>query len=143
MVVGIINPSGVDPDRPPPTLVRLLKTVSPFRYAIEALCLGEYPGMEFFSSPTQKRGGWFRQLKNLPRMGAMAMVQNGDQVIEALGLDNQTYSGAMVKLSWLSLHFLSLSWLGLEFQAWRSVHRPSKTNTLATGKLSKAKTNKL
>ena len=124
MVVGIINPSGVDPNRPPPTAVRLLKEVSPFRFAIEALCLGEYPGMEFTDSESGG-GGWLRKLKNLPRMGAMAMIQNGDQVIEALGLHHQTYKGAMIQLAWLSVRFLGISWLGLQVEAIRAAQRPS------------------
>ena len=78
MVVGIINPSGIDPSRPPPALVQYLKLWSPFRYAIEALSLGEYTGMKFH----HERGRFFGRLRDLPKMGAMAMVKNGDQVIQ-------------------------------------------------------------
>ncbi|KAL7577387.1 hypothetical protein ACA910_002113 [Epithemia clementina (nom. ined.)] len=127
MVVGIINPSGVDPNHPPPALVQALANMSPFRYAIEALCLGEYPGMEFYTGPSRTGlRGWLRKIKNLPRMGALALVQNGDQVIEALGLQHQTYKRAMIQLGWLSLGFLGLSWLGLEVRGWLAAPRPVK-----------------
>jgi hypothetical protein len=71
MVVGVINPSGVDPSQPPPPpIVRIMKHFSPFAFAIEALCLGEYPGMQF---ATEGRG-WFKRFADLPRMGGLAMV---------------------------------------------------------------------
>mmetsp|Transcript_21081 Transcript_21081/g.44051 ORF Transcript_21081/g.44051 Transcript_21081/m.44051 type:complete len:170 (+) Transcript_21081:1540-2049(+) len=128
MVCGIINPSGVDLNRPPPALVQALKAMSPFRFAIEALCLGEYPGMEFHRD---QKGGWFQTVRNLPRMGAMAMVQNGDQVIEALGLQHQTYSNAMKELAILSVEFWGLSWLGLQVQQMWSRRRPSRRSKKA------------
>ena len=113
MVVGVINPSGVDPSKKPPAVVRLMKQFSPFAYAIEALCLGEYPGMSFRESK-----GWFSRVRDLPRMGGLAMVENGDQVIEALGLAKQTYSKAMKHLGVLCTGYLVLSWVGLAMQYW-------------------------
>lgn len=111
MVVGVINPGGVDAKSPPPpTLVRWLKRCSPFVYAVEALCLGEYPGMQLRGP----RDGLWGRLKDLPRMGAFAMVQNGDQVIEALGLKGKTYQGVMGTLGKLSIYYLALSWVGLQ-----------------------------
>ena len=93
--------------------MRWLKKLSPFAYAIEALCLGEYPGMTFNDSKT-----WFSKVRDLPRMGGLAMVENGDQVIEALGLVGQTYGNAMQHLGVLCGGYLVLSWVGLAVQYW-------------------------
>lgn len=68
MVVGVINPSGVDPTKKPPRVVRWLKQFSPFAYAIEALCLGEYSGMVF-----QQSKGLLSKIRDLPRMGGLAV----------------------------------------------------------------------
>lgn len=77
MVVGIINPSGVDPNAAKPLILEYLKKVSPFTFAIEALCLGEYPGIKF---EQQSGGGYFSRLKNAPRMGGLAMVKGSTRV---------------------------------------------------------------
>lgn len=111
MVVGIINPSGVDQSTPPPAVVQVLKRCSPFAYAIEALCLGEYPGMEF-----ERQSGWFGRIRDLPRMGGLAMVRNGDQVLEALGLQDKGYVRVMQHLGVLSAAYLAVSWLGMLVQ---------------------------
>ena len=113
MVVGVINPSGVDSSKKPPVVVQLLKRLSPFASAIEALCLGEYPGMLFDASKTL-----FSKVRDLPKMGGLAMVQNGDQVIEALGLADKTYGNAMQHLAVLCGGYLMLSWIGLALQNW-------------------------
>jgi hypothetical protein len=115
MVVGVINPSGVDPTKPPPALVKLLKQISPFSSAIEALCLAEYPGVKYHDTT-----GWFGKLKQMPRMGGLAMVKTGDQVIKALGLADKTYAGVMEHLATLSLANWILSWLGLLWQQRRT-----------------------
>jgi ABC-type multidrug transport system permease subunit len=77
MVVGVINPSGVDLSSPPPCLISLLKQISPFTFAIEALCLGEYPGVKFASG--SGGGGFLSRLKNAPRMGGLALVNVSDR----------------------------------------------------------------
>lgn len=110
MVVGIINPSGMESTKPQPAVVRALKFFSPIAPAIQAVCVAEYDGMEFDKS----RGGWRRTLAELPKMGALAMVQNGKQVLEALGLDKISYGGAMKHMLGLSLLNFLISWIGLE-----------------------------
>ena len=105
--------SGVDATKRPPKIVQWLKKLSPFASAIEALCLGEYPGMSFRESKNR-----FSRLKDLPKMGGLALVENGDQVIEALGLAQQTYGAAMKHLGLLSGGYLVLSWIGLAMQCW-------------------------
>jgi len=112
MVVGVINPSGVDLSHPPPRIVQVMKRMSPFSFAIEALCLGEYPGMKFATG----NQGWFKRFADLPRMGGLALVRNGDQVIEALGLAGKSYTVTMEHLALLSLGNLMLGWMGLLFQ---------------------------
>jgi hypothetical protein len=107
MVIGIINPSGVDPSVSPPLFLQAIKLLSPFAYCIEALCLGEYPGMEF------ARKGWLGRVKNLPRLGGLAFVKNGDQVIEALGLNDKTFEGSMKQLAMLTAANFLMSWVGM------------------------------
>ena len=51
-------------------------------------------------------------------MGGLALVENGDQVIEALGLAQQTYGAAMKHLGLLCGGYLVLSWTGLAMQYW-------------------------
>jgi len=111
MVVGIINPSGVNADEPPPQLVQYLKTVSPIKWAIEALCVSEFRDMEFAKT---KRGLW-RRVLDLPRMGAFAMVQDGNQVLDALGLADATYEQIMRSLTILTCANLFISLVGLTF----------------------------
>lgn len=81
--------------------------MSPISIAIEALCIAEYEGMDFSEDGMQ--WSW----RDLPRMGGLALVRNGDQVIEALGLQNKNYSGMMKRMLILSVSNLILSWFGL------------------------------
>uniref|UniRef100_A0A7S4EF38 ABC-2 type transporter transmembrane domain-containing protein n=2 Tax=Pseudo-nitzschia australis TaxID=44445 RepID=A0A7S4EF38_9STRA len=124
MTVGIINPAGVDESEPQPVVVGALKQLSPIAFAIKALCLGEYQGMEFGNPSNGKKrngGNIFARgrhlLQDLPKMGALALVQNGDQVLVELGLGRDSYKGAMKHLAVLSLGNLVLSWIGLKMQA--------------------------
>jgi hypothetical protein len=127
MSVGVINPSGVDPSEPPPVIVDTLKKLSPIAYAIKAVCIAEYRGAEFQDPSGQKRGIFGRGrtlLRDLPKMGALALVKNGDQVLQELGLKNETYEGAMRHLVYLSAVNLIISWIGLNIQG--SSGGPSK-----------------
>ena len=47
MVVGIINPSGVDIDEPPNHIMEVLSFFSPVKWAIESLVTAEFTGMVF------------------------------------------------------------------------------------------------
>ena len=105
----MINPSGVDITKKQPFIIRLLKRMSPISIAIEALCIAEYNGMDFSEDGMQ--WSW----KDLPRMGGLAFVRNGDQVIEALGLSNKSYTSMMKRMFILSLSNLFISWFGLSF----------------------------
>ena len=77
--------------------------------AIEALCIAEFRGMRFDDSGEKWR------FRDLPKMGGLALVQNGDQVLEALALDQNSYGGMMTKFAALSAFNLFLSWIGLTF----------------------------
>jgi ABC-type multidrug transport system permease subunit len=108
MAVGVINPSGVDPKAKIPWIVQCLKRLSPVGIAIEALCIAEYKGLDFGSQGTRFR------VADLPKMGGLALVRNGDQVLGALGLSGQQYSSKMLDLGKLSGFFLLTSLVGLK-----------------------------
>ena len=110
MVVGVINPSGVDASQQPNQLLKLLKALSPIRWAIEAIVTAEFQGMEFGQ---RNRWGQISELKDLPAMGALALVKNGDEVLVNLGLKDAQYSNLMQNLVWLSIGNLAFSWAGL------------------------------
>lgn len=111
MVVGVINPSGVDASQQPNALLMLLKALSPIRWAIEAVVTAEFQGMEFGE---RNRWGQLRELKDLPAMGALAVVKNGDEVLANLGLEDAQYSKLIQNLVWLSMGYLAFSWAGLK-----------------------------
>ena len=117
MVVGVINPSGLsDADEPEPGFIRFIKFASPIRWAIEALCIAEYTGMEF--APDTQRRGWFGNVIKVfqnPRMGALALVQNGGQVLDAIGLTGATYESHMKNLAILTGINLLITLFGLTF----------------------------
>jgi len=114
IAVGIINPSGVDASAKTPILIKALQQISPIKLAIEALCIAEFKGMEFDDGKGRWRlSGW--RLKDLPRMGGLALVQNGDQVLDALGLADRSYEKVIKELLLLSGCNLLVSWFGLSF----------------------------
>lgn len=111
MVVGIINPSGVAiTDDPPNRVMEWIKMGSPIKWAIEALVTAEFRGMVF-----DKDRDFWGNLKDLPRMGGLAMVRDGNEVLDALGLGNAIYYEIMKKLALLSGVYLLFSWMGLVY----------------------------
>jgi hypothetical protein len=111
MVVGIINPSGVAiTDDPPNRVMEWIKMGSPIKWAIEALVTAEFRGMVF-----DKDRDFWGNLKDLPRMGGLAMVRDGNEVLDALGLGNAIYYEIMKKLALLSGFYLLFSWMGLVY----------------------------
>jgi ABC-2 type transporter len=99
MIVGIINPSGVDPSVQKPVFIQTAKVFSPIASAIEALAVAEFSGMEF--EPTRSFLGW-RRLQDFARVGGVALVKNGDEVLNALGLKGAEYASVMVRRRLLS-----------------------------------------
>ena len=110
MVVGVLNPSGVNTDEPPNRVMEWIKLLSPIKWAIEALVTAEFRGMTF-----EKDRDFWGTLKDLPRMGGLAMVRDGDEVLDALGLGNAKYDEVMKNLALLSGVYLMFSWVGLAF----------------------------
>lgn len=127
MVVGIINPSGVVKGSPPPTVVRLLKQLSPIKWAIEGLLVAEFKGMDLRSKGQKP----WQRIRDLPKLGAFTMVQDGDQILAALGLEKISYEYVMRRMSMLSLANLVVSWIGLE--ATRARSQTPKSTTKKTG----------
>ena len=91
--------------------MQCLKQLSPAGIAIEALCIAEYNGLDFGSQGTRFR------VADLPKMGGLALVRNGDQVLGALGLSGQQYTSKMFDLGKLSGFFLITSLVGLKLSA--------------------------
>jgi len=121
IAVGIINPSGVDKTSPPPLVVKMLKQMSPIKWAIEALVVGEFRGMDL--RPPGPNMPWQR-VKDLPKMGAFVMVNDGDQILDSLGLEHATYENIMNRMALLSTANLVVSWVGLEWN--RRTSKPKK-----------------
>jgi hypothetical protein len=129
MMVGVINPSGVDPNEKSSAVVQGLQHISPIAYAIKAVCVAEYRGGKFDhplstgGQSSSRFGRWNifgrskQLLKDLPKMGALALVQNGDQVLSELGLGDESYASAMNHLAVIAAGNLLLSWIGLQLQA--------------------------
>jgi len=119
MVVGVINPSGVnlDEDGRPNMIMQILGFFSPIKWAIESLLTAEFSGMIFEDDKinnNNNKGVWGR-LQDLPKMGALAFVKNGNDVLTNLGLGKATYTELMDHLGLLSGIYVTISWIGLSF----------------------------
>ena len=79
-----------------------------------------FNGMDLREGSSQ----WGR-IRDLPKMGAFSMVQNGDQILEALGLQESSYASSMRHLAIISGANLLFSLFGLE----RGQLRPRKTKS--------------
>jgi len=108
IVIGVINPSGVDSINQQPRFLKWLKLFSPIKWAIEALCIAEYRDMIF-----AKNRSFRRKFRDLPRMGALAMVQDGNQVLDALGLATSTFQNSLRPLIILTCCNLFITFVGL------------------------------
>jgi len=88
MVLGIINPAGATKvgNASLPWFLKALKGASPIRWAIESLCCAEFRGLKL-------------SRKGRPSMGALALVNSGDQVLDALGLGDKEWIGGIKKLA--------------------------------------------
>lgn len=120
MVVGIINPSGVDPTATSPALVQLFKYYSPIASAVEALVVAEFSGMKFASTHSLFS---LNKLRELPRMGGLALVQNGDEALYALGLAGVKFDSVLSHMALLSLVNFGLSWFFLSISNSSKVKR--------------------
>uniref|UniRef100_A0A7R9ZKY9 ABC-2 type transporter transmembrane domain-containing protein n=1 Tax=Craspedostauros australis TaxID=1486917 RepID=A0A7R9ZKY9_9STRA len=125
MAVGVINPSGLSDAEPQPAIIQALQELSPIAHAVKAVCIAEYGGMEFESEQKSVLSKGRALARDLPKMGAFALVQNGEQVLNELGLSDVTYAGTMRQLAVLSAINLLVSWMGMRLQA--TQHKSSST----------------
>jgi hypothetical protein len=107
-IISVINPSGVSKEKES-ILITFLKKFSPIKYAVEAIVISEFRGMDF--GIQGKKWRWL----DLPRMGALALVKNGDEVLDALALRYTNYNDVLKQLCLLSGVNLAASLLGLTF----------------------------
>ena len=75
MLVGVINPAGAASGDSPSRVVAALERTSVIRHAIEALIVSELDGVTLA-----------RSAKDAPRMGGLALVRTGREVLERLGV---------------------------------------------------------
>ena len=87
MVLGVINPAGAQGKEQSP-LVRAVARASPLKWCIEGLCCAELRGLELDRA----------SLSKAPRMGGLALVTSGDQVLEQLGLEGQSCGRCLARL---------------------------------------------
>lgn len=109
MVVGVLNPGGVDPTATTPLLVQWIKTISPVASAIEGLVVAEFEGKKF-QSPSFFN---MQRFRDLPRMGGLALVKDGDETLEALGLHESSLDSVLSHMRILSLMNFVFCWVGL------------------------------
>ena len=117
MVLGIINPAGASA-RPPSLLVRWFSHLSPIKWSIRALCCAELRGL------TLEKGS----LSDAPRMGGLALVTSGDQVLQRLGLEAESAQGACLSLARLLGLHLAAALVGLHLR--RPRFQPMEPPTL-------------
>lgn len=103
MVLGIINPAGTADTKPPSAGVRLVAHASPIKWAIRALVCAELRGLELDE----------RSLRDAPRMGGLALVKSGDEVLSRLGLGETTSAACCVRLARVLAAELALAYAAL------------------------------
>jgi hypothetical protein len=86
--------------------VTWLSHLSPLKWSIRALCCAELRGLEL------ERGS----LSAAPRMGALALVTSGEQVLERLGLQSESAGHACGKLGLLLVLQLGAALFGLQWR---------------------------
>eukprot|EP00930_Biecheleria_cincta_P030775 TRINITY_DN21330_c0_g2_i1.p1 TRINITY_DN21330_c0_g2~~TRINITY_DN21330_c0_g2_i1.p1 ORF type:complete len:634 (-),score=89.27 TRINITY_DN21330_c0_g2_i1:397-2298(-) len=74
MLTGVIDPAGAAAQNPN-WVMRALRSVSPIRYAIEALCHAEFGGAQLAQSPSEAA-----------KIGGLAFARTGEVVIGHLGI---------------------------------------------------------
>ena len=105
MVLGIINPAGAAA-KPPSAFIRWLSHLSPIKWSIRALCCAELRGLKL------EKGS----LSDTPRMGALALVTSGEQVLERLGLSEESAAKACRRLGHVLVAQLAVAVIGLQWR---------------------------
>lgn len=101
MVVGVISPAGAS-KKPPSAAMRAVALTSPIKWVIRSVMCSELRGMQLVRSTLS--GG--------PRMGGLALVRSGDQVLERLGLQDETAAHASARLGMLTGAYLLAALVG-------------------------------
>jgi hypothetical protein len=101
MVVGVISPAGTA-KKPPSPVMRAVALTSPIKWVIRSVLCSELRGMRLVRSTLS--GG--------PRMGGLALVRSGDQVLERLGLKDETAAHASGRLGVLTGAYLLAALIG-------------------------------
>ena len=101
-VLGVINPAGAS-GREQSALVRTISLASPIKWCVEGLCCAELRGMELDRA----------SLAEAPRMGGLALVTSGDQVLERLGLEGQSCGRCLARLGTVLGAEVGVALLGL------------------------------
>lgn len=112
MIVGVINPSGVDPLVKTPPLIKWVKKTSPIAAAVEGLSICEFKEIQF--EKTKSFLGW-KKIRELSQIGGVALVKNGNEVLDALGLKDRSYADVMSHMMRLSAINFGLCWAFLQF----------------------------
>lgn len=94
MLTGVIDPAG-QAGHSSNQFMEMMQSLSPIRYAIEALCVAELGGLDLA-----------RSAADAPRMGGLALVASGNEVLRRLDIHNsfEVSSEWLVRLS--ALHLL-------------------------------------
>ena len=71
----------------------------------------------------------------LTKMGALALVQNGDDVLTNLGIGRAKYADLMRQLRILSYVYLMLSWFGLSYFAPQGLHQCNPNHSIVHSEL--------
>lgn len=125
MAVGIISPSGInqeDVENTPP-IVKFLQYASPIRHTIEALSIKEFSGLKFEREPGRKN-----RFFGLPKMGAFALVRNGDQALDAIGLKGKTFEQALGGLGTIAGVNIGIAIFGLMYTRAQFIKAKKKNN---------------
>ncbi|CAK9063508.1 unnamed protein product [Durusdinium trenchii] len=94
MLTGVIDPAGSAAATPSQGMV-MLRSISPIRYAIEALCQSELQGAVL--APSASEAG---------KLGGVALLRSGDVFLERLGVSHAYQEAITCLLALLFFHLL-------------------------------------
>lgn len=99
MLTGVIDPAG-QVGHSDGQFMEMMQRLSPIRYAIEALCVAELGGLDLARSAAEA-----------PRMGGLALVKSGDEVLRRLGITNDFEASTdwLLRLSALHLFIAAVA----------------------------------
>ncbi|CAK9063509.1 unnamed protein product [Durusdinium trenchii] len=114
MLTGVIDPAGSAAATPSQGMV-MLRSISPIRYAIEALCQSELQGAVL--APSASEAG---------KLGGVALLRSGDVFLERLGVSHAYQEAITCLLALLFFHLLLAAILLVAMKPRFQRARPSK-----------------